>query len=112
MPKRVIGLMGVIHVLLVTYSILVVLFFLVARPEPKAFVTFTSLFKSYFPLLFLFPMVWSTVSAYYLTKPAPPRNAARLAVLSWVLITIILGTGDIALTVHAAHGATEVDLTP
>lgn len=99
LPRKVVGILGVVHVLFVTYTLLAVDFFLAVKAGSNSFLI--GAFKSYGILLFLVPMVWTVSSAYYLSKPEPPPFAAPIAFWSWVAITVLLLALDVLLTAHA-----------
>ena len=105
LPKKLIGLLGVIHVLLVAYSILAVTIFVAVR-TPPARGELVEVMQSYGFLLFLVPLAWTLVTAFFLSKSPPPRHAASLSLSVWGLATAVLLTLDIALT----FGAVEKDV--
>ena len=105
LPKRVIGILGVIHVLFVTYTILVVSFFFASSPTVmrNAFSPLTQLIETYGIAGYLLPLLWTTLTAYYLSKPETPRAAATIAFSIWAIITVLLLGCAILVTVSAVR---------
>src|SRR5438309_11386980 len=105
LPKRVIGILGVIHVLFVTYTILVVSFFFASSPAVmrNAFSPLTQLIETYGIAGYLLPLLWTTLTAYYLCKLDVPRSAATIAFSIWVIITALLLGCAILVTASAVR---------
>jgi hypothetical protein len=106
LPRKVIGIFGMVHVLFVTYSLLVVMMFLSVKPGAMS--ALTTAVKSYGVLLYLIPLLWTMLSAYYLGKPEPARHAATIAFWSWVLFTVFLLVCDVVLTITATGGGAAI----
>lgn len=99
LPRRVVGLLGVVQALFATYTVLAVNFCLAVRSVANHALVKT--FADYGVLLFLVPFAWTVISAYFVGKPEARRLAAPLAFWSWSVITLLLLAGDVLLTVHA-----------
>lgn len=98
LPRKVVGILGMVQVLFVAYSVLVADFFLADRaPGDTALV---HAFRNYGALLFLVPLCWTVLSAYYSGKSEPPLRVTPLVVVSWAAITALLLACDVVLTAH------------
>jgi hypothetical protein len=98
LPPKVVGLLGVMQALLVTYSVLAVNFFLAVKPGENPLVI--EAFRRYGVLLFLVPLVWAAASAYCLGKQEPSRHAASVAFWSGLTIITLLLMTDVVVTIH------------
>ncbi|MDR3405847.1 MAG: hypothetical protein P4L99_25400 [Chthoniobacter sp.] len=88
------------QVLIVTYTVLTVNFFVAVRPNVNR--VLIEAFRNYGIVLFLIPLGWTVVSMYYIGRQEPPPRAAPIAFWSWMVITLLLLVSDVLLIVHAS----------
>ncbi len=102
LPKRVIGILGVIHVLLITYAILTLLVFVNLATTPWLAGSFVTGLRRFGFLLYLIPLGW-TIGCACAQRSAATRNfATGVALVIWMVITVALLALAVDLSVAAA----------